>query len=133
MSGTNDLKPCPFCGDTRTEFNSGYRCYRIDCGAAGPMYSDPEKTLDRWQNAYCWNEISSLRSQLSSAEAKLKVAVEALERIGGPGGCGCSPVCTCEGQTALKIWKDEVRAFAQEALAHLREEKGDSQSKGEKP
>lgn len=84
------LKPCPFCGDKRTEFNSGYKCYRTDCGGAGPMYSDPEKALDKWNNAWAHKRIAELERKLhmsdlnfNNLEAKLKTAEEALAAYEG--------------------------------------------------
>jgi hypothetical protein len=39
-----------------------------------------------------------------------------LERIGGPHDCGCGPICSCNSQAELMIWKEEAQSAANEAL-----------------
>ena len=39
-----------------------------------------------------------------------------LERIGGPESCGCGPICSCNAQAELLIWKEEAKSAANEAL-----------------
>lgn len=83
--GQEGLRPCPFCGDNRVEFNSGYVCYRVDCGGRGPMYSDPEKALERWDGAYCWTALSQAQKERDESGEELVRRRQAMTIIEGHG------------------------------------------------
>lgn len=54
--------------------------------------------------------------KIERAEVRAGRLWKALYRIVKADGCGCKPVCVCENQGHLLIWKDEVQALAREAL-----------------
>lgn len=41
---------------------------------------------------------------------------EALKKIAGEDRCGCRPVCLCSSESDLRIWKEEIKSLASEAL-----------------
>lgn len=84
MSAEQELKPCPFCGDHRVEFNHGYKCYRIDCGGTGPTYSDSSKALEKWNSAYCWKELDEARGIIGEYRNATNLLCDRLGTRGTP-------------------------------------------------
>ena len=69
---------------------------------------DTEQTLD--------NAVHDLSIQYKQAETKIAKLKTVLERIGGPESCGCGPICHCDSQAELLIWKEKAKSAANEAL-----------------
>ena len=75
------LEPCPFCGG-EAEFER-LGTPRVSCQVSCTMCGAHHESSDEGRNSgSSWNR-RSVRSQLSAAEAKLKIAMEALEGIAG--------------------------------------------------
>lgn len=65
------LRPCPFCGEFNIRLQVGVGCRNDFCSAQGPMFSDKDIGLDKWNSAYCWKELDSFRAE----NEKLKLAL----------------------------------------------------------
>ena len=60
----SELRPCPFCGGLNIRLAVGVGCKNDLCAAQGPMFSDKDVGLEKWNSAWCWKEIDSLRSTI---------------------------------------------------------------------
>lgn len=65
-----EIKPCPFCGRPGDDWPGNNF---IACGCIG----DGMQSLDKWQNAFCWKELSKVKGELE----KMKEENSMLERV----------------------------------------------------
>lgn len=110
-----ELMPCPFCGDKRSEFNNGYKCYRVDCGGAGPTYSDPEKALDRWNNAYCWKQLAEKDAALLGIQERLEAEIFTLRAKIKGAEAEISSLCS-----EVQSLKEKLRALDSEYMEEVK-------------
>jgi hypothetical protein len=54
--------------------------------------------------------------ECAAKDAEIARLWAVLERIGGPHDCGCGPICSCNSQAELMIWKEEAQSAANDAL-----------------
>jgi len=72
MDMSGDLKPCPFCG-TFNKIMPPNNLIVCECS-----YST--RSIDEWNNAYCWNELKAKQSRIDRLEGALKRIIKIKEK-----------------------------------------------------
>lgn len=100
MADKEKLKPCPFCGENKVRKNGdNYQvwCINDDC---------PDRdfiSVDKWQNAYCWKELSKRDAIIKVCVEKFNAIVKHQEIVVGKGFARLSTTAAIANGAILEI------------------------------
>lgn len=86
-------------------------CFRLFGGRAQAFPYSPEVEVVQKRELERARELISLLS----SNARERALEEALKRI-ATDDCGCTPICQCNSESALRVWKEETQQIAKAAL-----------------
>ena len=88
---SNELKPCPFCGSEKIEYDDGdesshYRCRNCGASSGRTYYTDEESSSDDYSASdeaalAAWNNRPPVVAQSATTEAALLAALDEARRV----------------------------------------------------